>query len=353
MRVVIARTRHGVMDMKRWPRAFPLFLITAAVVPFQDLRRDRARPQPYRLEENVLRLAEGRWWGVVGGLAIDVDGRSIWVAERCGGDRCRDSRLNPVLKFNDRGTLVGRFGEQLFDRPHGLHVDAAGNIWVTDVGGPAGAPERSRLGHVVRKFSPDGRLLLTLGRSGVRGDGHGEVLAQPSAVVTGPRGEVFVADGSEDDLTGGSRPPVARIVKYGPDGTLGSSWGRVGSGPGEFRDPHALALDSRGRLFVADRGNDRIQLFDVNGQFLGAWRGFGRPSDLVIDRADHLYVASDGPPAPGIYVAQARDGRRVAFIPQPAHRIAVDARGRLYAAAHEPDPLGPKRLVRLGEGYSR
>ena len=137
-------------------------------------------------------------------------------------------------------------------------------------------------GHQVFKFSPDGKVLLTLGKAGVAGNGP-DTFNQPSDVVVGANGDIFVADGH-----GGNSN--ARIVKFSKDGKFIKTWGKKGFGPGEFDTPHALALDSRGRLFVGDRNNNRIQIFDQDGKFLEEWAQFGRPSGVFIDGNDFVYV---------------------------------------------------------------
>ena len=138
-------------------------------------------------------------------------------------------------------------------------------------------------GHQVFKFSPDGKVLMTLGKAGVAGNGPDEFNA-PSAVLVAPNGDIFVADGH-------GRETNARIVKFSKDGKFIKTWGKKGSAPGEFDIPHALAIDSQGRLFVGDRQNNRIQIFDQDGKFLDQWTQFSRPSGIFIDKHDVIYVA--------------------------------------------------------------
>lgn len=322
-------------------------------------------PNPYLAIDNFFQLAEGRWWDSASGVDIDIDGSSIWIADRCDENNCANARLNPILKFNDAGILVKRFGEGMFIVPHGIHVDREGNIWVTDAQGPNGRDAaRNGKGHAVYKFSPDGTVLLTLGKPGVAGNGTGGALLYgPSDVVTAPNGDIFVADGH--DWAGAEAPAAAaRIVKFTKAGTFVNSWGTKGSGQGEFRTPHGLAFDSQGRLFVADRDNNRIQIFDRDGQFLEAWRQFGRPSGIYIDKNDVLYCAdseSGDLTNPGwkrgIRIGNARTGAVSAFIPDrdvapkttgrsSAEGVAVDALGTVYSVAVDAGAQAVKKYVK-------
>ena len=293
-----------------------------------------SQPSPYRVVANYFKLPEGRTMGSTGAIDIDRDGSSVWVFERCGGTSqglaCADSNLAPLLKFDSSGKVVKSFGEGMFVSPHGIHVDRQGNVWVTDGVG------KGAKGHQVFKFSPDGKVLMTLGKPGVAGDGP-DAFNQPSDVFVAPNGDIFVADGH-----GGNSN--ARIVKFSKDGKFMKAWGKKGSGPGEFDTPHALAMDSSGRLFVADRGNSRIQIFDQDGKLLEQWKQFGRPSGLFIDKNDIIYAVdtlSDEKTNPGyprgIRIGSAKDGKVTAFISDPdpdgtGEGVAADAEGNIYAA---------------------
>src|SRR6185295_3270503 len=316
------------------------------VQPVNDL------PNPYQTIENWAKLPEGRTWGATSAVEIAPDGKSVWVAERCGANSCAGSSLPAVLKFDETGNLVKSFGAGMFIFPHGIHVDKEGNVWVTD-GVPPGAasPANAGKGHIVVKFSPEGKVLLTLGKTGVAGDGP-DTFNQPSDVITGANGDIFVADGHGGNTN-------ARIVKFDKNGKFIKSWGKKGTGPGEFDTPHSLALDSRGRLFVADRANNRIQIFDQDGKFLEEWKQFSRISGLYI-RNDVLYAAdseSNTTRHPGwkrgIRIGSAKDGKVTAFIPDPnpnadsgagagtsaAEGVAVDEKGNIYGAE-----VGPRAL---------
>ena len=308
-------------------------------------------PNPYRSIDDWAKMPEGRTWGSTSGVDIDPDGTSVWVAERCGAFApptqykpgepfaCDGSGLDPILKFDASGRLLKSFGAGMFILPHGLHVDHAGNIWVTDNLGRTGK------GQQVIKFSPDGKVLMTLGKAGVAGSGPDEFNA-PSAVYVAPSGDIFVADGHGGDTN-------ARIVKFDKDGKFIKTWGKKGAGPGEFNVPHALAMDSSGRLFVGDRANSRIQIFDQDGKFLAEWKQFGRPSGVFIDKGDIIYVAdseSNDTQNPGfkrgLRIGSAKDGKVTALIPDPlpvkegsgpgtgsaAEGVAADAGGNVYGA---------------------
>lgn len=317
-------------------------------------------PNPYQTVENYFKLPEGRTWGSTSAVDIDRDGKSIWVAERCGANSCAGSDLPPILKFDESGKLVRSFGGGMFLFPHGIHVDRDGNVWITDAQGPDGKdPRRNGKGHQVVKFSPDGKVLMTLGKAGVAGNGP-DTFNEPNDVITAPNGDVFVADGHAGQNANAKPDTNARIVKFTKDGKYLKEWGKLGSAPGEFRTPHGLAFDSKGRLFVADRGNVRIQIFDQDGKFLEEWKQFSRLSGIFIDRNDMLYGADSESSATsnpgwrrGMRVGSAKDGKVLYFIPDPeqkptgtsaAEGVAADAAGNIYGA--EVGPRAVKKYVK-------
>ena len=155
----------------------------------QDTNDPNAAPNPYRMEEFTVQLPDGRKLGAPIGVEIDQsDGKTLWVYERCGADSCVGSLLNPVMKLDGNGKILANFGGGLVNWPHGFYVDRAGDVWITDGRGENGK------GHTVIKFSPDGKVLMTLGKPGQAGDAPG-MLDTPSDVITAPNGDIFVADG--------------------------------------------------------------------------------------------------------------------------------------------------------------
>jgi DNA-binding beta-propeller fold protein YncE len=295
--------------------------------------------------DNWAQLPPGRTLGSVIGVDVDREGH-VWALERCGGNTCVGSDLDPILEFDPSGKFLKSFGARMFVFPHGLYLDKDGNVWATDGKGEGGK------GQQVLKFSPTGELLLALGKRGVAGDGP-DTFNAPSDVVVAPDGTIFVADGHGEGTN-------ARIVKFTKDGKFIKTWGKFGSGPGEFGLPHSIDIDSSGRLFVGDRDNNRIEIFNQNGEYLGEWKQFGRPSGVFIDSHDNLYVA-DAESTPktnpgfqqGVRIASTRDGIVKFFIPpqelpadavynrplapgeKPVTRtasIAADSMGNLYGA---------------------
>lgn len=302
--------------------------------------------------------------GAVGKVVTDPDGRHVWAVVRCErledpkrfGDECRDSKADPVVKFGPDGKVVTSMGGGMFIWPHGLDVDKDGNVWVTDAVGNARIPKGDKRGHIVVKFSPEGKVLMTLGTPGVEGNGPNQ-FTSPSDVAVAANGDVFIADGHND--VGNNR-----IMKFSKEGKLITSWGKSGWAPGEFHAIHAIAIDPQGRVFVGDRGNNRIQIFDQNGKALSVpWTQFGKPSGIAFDTRGQVYVAdseSDDVQNPGweegIRIGDAKSGWVSAFIQFPwgdprttagngAEFVAVDREGNVYGG--EPAPKRLQKYVRV------
>jgi len=243
-----------------------------------------AQTSDYLRDEGVFgNLPDDREWGAASAIHYAGNGM-IWVADRCGGNRgpgsCEDRLdVDPIFLLNQEGEVIRSFGAGLFVWPHGMFVDHDSNLWVTD----AATSGDNKKGNQVHKFSPEGELLMSLGIAGVSGSGH-YFFNAPNDVLVAPNGDIFVADGHNPSTDN-------RIVKFNSSGEYLLEWGSVGAEAGEFRVPHALAMDSQGRLFVADRANSRIQIFDQQGNHLSTWTQFGRPSDVYIDNNDVLYAA--------------------------------------------------------------
>jgi DNA-binding beta-propeller fold protein YncE len=323
------------------------------------------------------RLPGGREMGPPASVHVDIDGESIWAVIRCDetsplavasggrfgidclGPDNRIKKIDTVYKFNAQGNVVKSFGAGMFIWPHGLVVDREGNVWVTDAVGAQGvamaAKAGVKAGHQIFKFSPDGKLLMTLGEAGVPGSDNGH-FTSPSAVAIGANGDIFVADGH--DANGNNR-----VMKFTKEGKFIKSWGKTGYGPGEFRSLHAIAIDARGRVFVADRSNNRIQLFDQEGKHLQTWTQFGTPSGIFFDDKDQIYVAdseSDNQNNPGweqgIRIGDAKTGWVHSFILDQGGNpntptgsgpefVTVDRHGNVFGG--EPRPRVLRKYVKV------
>ena len=298
-----------------------LTLVAAVVATFTvatasvQAQRAQSQESAYRLVDGWAQLPDGvDAWGQTIGLDMDADG-NLWVFHRCFSTSCNQGResVTPVLKYDPSGRLVDSWGEGMFIWPHGFFIDSDGNIWTSDARGADGK------GHQVMKFTPEGRLLMTLGTAGVAGDGQ-DTFDGPADVAVAPNGDIFVVDGHGNN----------RVVKFNKDGEFIMSWGGAGTGPGQFNEPHCLAFDSRGRLFVGDRVNQRIQVFDQNGRYLAEWTGI-MASGMDITEDDVIYVA-DYQLREGIVIANARDFSEIGFIQEAMPEgVTVDRMGNVYA----------------------
>jgi streptogramin lyase len=309
-------------------------------------------PNPYQTVDNFFKLPAGRAWGSTAGIDIAPDGKSVWVIDRCGSNGCVGSDLNPILKFDANGNLVKQWGSKKFAFPHGLFIDADENVWITDaVLGDGRGVGAGNLGSTVQKFDSNGNLLMTLGTPGVKGK-DATHFNGPSDVITGRNGDIFVLDGHGEGTN-------ERIVKFDKAGKYIKEWGHPGSGPGAFSSLHSVSMDSQGRLFVANRDNNRIDIFDQEGTLLDSWEQFSRPAGVHIDKADNIYVCDSESGSTseshqdwkrGMRVGSAKDGTVKYFIPDPdvgvkgtsaAEGCAADKDGIIYGAE-----VGPKRVRR-------
>ena len=310
---------------------------------------------PYRVIRDWATLdIEARPWGGSNGVAIDRDGKTVWATDRCSAGfipGCLGSQGNPVHHFDEAGKEIRSFGGGMFVWPHGIHVDRDGNVWVTDSRAASKEelvkfPGEDNKGSVVVKFSPDGKVLMTLGKPGVRGNPP-DALTDPTDVVTDPaNGDVYIAE-SHTDVTDPNL--VGRISVFDKNGKFLRVIGKTGTGPGEYRTPHGLEFDSQGRLIVADRHNHRIVILTKEGKFIGEYAEFGRSSGLAIDKNDVIYTADSESNAKshpgwqrGIRIGSIKDGKVTVFIPPHpvpnspdgamGEGIAIDAAGNVYTA---------------------
>ena len=364
--------------------------VAALIAANADSFAQGGLPNPYRPVQGLAdgggpfvpgggwaRLPNGRAMGPPASVYIDIDGESLWAVIRCdetspvplasGGrfgvdcltadNKIKD--IDTIYKFSAKGDVVKSFGRGMFIWPHGLHVDSEGNVWVTDAATtPAVAMAAKggvKAGHQVFKFSPEGRVLMTFGEAGVAGSDE-KHFRSPSSVAVAQNGDIFIADGHE--LNGNNR-----MMKYSKDGRFLMQWGKTGYGPGEFRTLHGIAIDLQGRIYVADRNNNRIQLFDQEGKHLSTWTQFGTPSGIAFDDKGQIYVAdseSDGVNNPGweqgIRIGDARTGFVTAFILDQGgdprtqtgsgpEFVAVDKNGNVFGG--EPRPRVLRKYVKV------
>src|SRR5215510_2093775 len=228
-----------------------------------------AQDNPYRIEEGWGTLPGGRKWGGTIGVDIDRDG-NIWVFERCGGTSCTGSSLAPIIKLDPSGKVLKMFGEGMFNQPHGFHVDRDGNVWASDATGKNGK------GHQVFKFSPDGKVLMTLGKGGVAGDGP-DTFNRPSDVVTAPSGDIFVADGhggvfidrndiiyvADSQSNAKNNPGVRPGIRIGRarDGKITAFVPALGPEDNPTSVTEGIAADTAGNLYAGETGTQNLRKY--------------------------------------------------------------------------------------------
>ena len=329
--------RAGVSTLT-WAAILVLLTMSATALAQQNTEFPKL-PNRYRTVANVVTMPEGRTMGSSNAVNVDTKG-NIWLFERCGANTCIDSKLDPILQFDPSGKFIRSFGGGMFVVPHAVVIDRDDNLWIVD----AGVVESAK-GNQIFKFSPSGQLLLTLGKAGVRGTDPG-LFNEPSDLTIAPNGDIYVADGHIAAKSNG------RIVRLSKDGAFIEAFGSKGAGPGQFDCPHSIALDSRGRIFVGDRTNNRIQILSPRGEFIAEWRQFGRPSGVRIHN-DTLYVVDSESRAAkgqygfnpgfhrGIRMGSVLDGVVTGFIPDPAPHdgtsfpegISVGRSGTIWGAS--------------------
>ena len=299
-----------------------------------------AMANPYRMVENWPHLGD-----IKPGAAIGI------VPDGKGGTWLHHRSEPPILHIDPSGNILKTFGDKMFVQAHGFCQDRDGNFWAGDSGPFTDVPGTAGRGFQMFKFNQDGKVLLTLGKAGVSKVGP-DTFIGPTACAIAPNGDIMVADGHWP------RPTTAqqdgdRLIRFTKDGTFVRDFGKMGSKPGEFLGPHALAFDSQGRLFVADRSNNRVQIFDKDMSFVDEWRHFGRPSGVAILKDDTLVVADSesnrpiggSPAAPegggnavrnpgwkrGIRIGSAKDGSLKYYIPgTEPEGMAADELGNIF-----------------------
>jgi DNA-binding beta-propeller fold protein YncE len=270
-------------------------------------------PLDYVAVADDFKLPAGMTLGSTSGVAINSKG-NIFILNR---------GPHPLMEFDANGKFIRSLGEGFFDRPHGLRIDAEDNIWATDVAS-----------HIVYKFSPEGRIVLVLGVRGSPGEmhayGHLRLFHEPNDLAFGPAGEIYVIQGH-----GRAEP---RVIKFDRDGNFIKTWGKKGTGPGEFDIAHSIAVDARGLLYVADRNNQRIQVFDGDGNFIRESKHPGTPCGLFISPDQHIWLAHghagqvlkldlNG----NVLGATGKQGKALGQFGE-AHYIAVSARDEIFVA---------------------
>jgi sugar lactone lactonase YvrE len=318
--------------------AIGLCATTAAAARAQTTVCVNDAPNPYQLVNDWAHTT--RPWAQTNNVFVDAHD-NVWVFDRCAEGGCSGSNVAPIWELSPEGKVLKNFGAGMFIFPHAVVPDRDGNVWVVD------GQAKDGKGNQVLKLAPDGKVLMALGKAGQSGTGL-DVFDQPTSVAVAANGDIFVSEGHAPTFGN------SRIMKFDKNGKFIATFGRLGSGEGEFKGPHVLAFDSQGRLFVADRSNSRVDIFDQTGKFIAAWKQFGRPSGIWIDKNDVLYVSdSESEDAPGkdtnnpgckrgVRGGSVKTGKVAFYIPPPPvadpklpppEGVAVDSHGNIYLAA--------------------
>jgi hypothetical protein len=279
----------------------------------------------FEVDANWPKKPSGFQWGDMPGVAVDRKDR-VWIFTRSSP---------PVQVYEAGGKFVKAWGAETVGKAHHIKIDREGHVWLADIGH-----------HVIRKYDEDGKVLLTLGTPDEPGEDSTH-LDKPTDMVISPAGDIFVSDGYGNN----------RVVHFDRDGKFVKAWGKMGTEPGEFSCPHAIAMDSAGRLYVADRNNVRVQVFEQSGKFVTEWRNVITPWGLWITDADEIWVCGSSPmswdnasmlgcpPKDQVFMKFDPTGRLLQLwtVPKGAdnhekpgecnwvHCIAVDSKGNLYA----------------------
>jgi len=286
-----------------------LILIVLLTSPaFAELKS--GPPLPYHVVPDWAQLPQGWNFGECSGVDVDKDD-NVWVFNR---------GHHPVIQFDRAGKMLQAWNEAPVESSHSIRVDAGGNIWTIDV-----------KAHRVLKSTPQGRVLMMIGGvGGAPGDNNTkDGFNRPTAVTFAPNGDFFVSDGYVN----------SRVVKFNAAGIYLTQWGQKGTGDGEFNLVHDVALDAAGRLYVADRTNQRVQIFDQNGRFLGKWTDVGSPWGLYYVKRENALYMCDG--VNNRIVKLNTEGQVLGVLSSYGkvpgkldfpHNIAVDSTGAIYVA---------------------
>jgi DNA-binding beta-propeller fold protein YncE len=261
------------------------------------------------------KLPAGMNFGGTSGIAINSKG-NLLVLHR---------GPMPLMEFDPDGNFIRGWGDGLFDRPHGLRVDKDDNVWATDVAS-----------HVVYKFNPSGRLEMVLGVKGRPGTmheyGHLRLFNEPSEAAVGPTGDIYVLQGHGK--------ADSNVLKFDKDGNFIKAWGKTGKGQSEFNIPHSIVFDAQGLLYIADRSNQRIQVFDADGNYIRETSHPGTPCGLFMTPDQTIWLAHghtgqimtlDLKGNVTGAMAGAGQGKTLGKYGE-AHYIAVSSRGEVFVA---------------------
>lgn len=288
-------------------KTFSLALSVAALVGVALLAPSADAPKipKYELVAGWPKLPDGAKLGGVTAVAVDAKDQ-VYLFHR---------GKQTIMVFDAEGKFVRSFGDGLVKTAHGLRIDPAGSLWITDIGN-----------HLVTKLDPEGKVLLTLGKKDDPGDTP-DKFNKPTDVAVTPGGDFYVSDGYGN----------SRVVKFAKDGKYLKEWGKKGTGPGEFNLPHAVCLDAKGQVYVGDRENNRVQVFDPDGKFLAQWKESGAPYGL--DLTPKWMLVADGR-GNQVRILD-RDGKPLDHWGEKGkdpgqflmpHWIAIDSKGSIYVA---------------------